>query len=206
MTKIESIRKKINSAKNYSNEFIEKISNELLKTASESNSFPVQIDNILKELDFKVCKIEMNERIGGLIIIGNKLIKNYDADKIIAVRKEEIEEQQRFIMAHELAHYLFDYEKEKIKYTNDEEKSELEVQAEGLEYADLYMKDHHTGIIKEIRANLFAANLLMPRKIFEREYNKNLGNPDFYETLRKFFGVKKEAVEKRIYELGLPPV
>ena len=97
---------------------------------------------------------------------------------------------QRFTIAHELAHYIFDvmidtpyYE---AYYRIDEEKNKE---------------------IKEYRANKFAANLLIPNSIFIPRYEYLTNKLSNKSTVNKFlsrdFSVSLTAIEKRVQELKL---
>lgn len=96
---------------------------------------------------------------------------------------------QRFTMAHELGHYIFDYDGKH-------------------EYANEYnLSEHHVKIPEEQRVNRFAAALLMPKDIFIDKYKarKTLGYEDvkLCSLLSDEFEVSETAVSKRIVELGL---
>ena len=62
------------------------------------------------------------------------------------------------------------------------------------------MKD---SVELQINANKFAANLLMPEKEFEQQYNKYYNDIDLYAKLEEYFQVSRRAIDRRIIELGL---
>lgn len=114
--------------------------------------------------------------------------KNYDSDKVIAVNNKDNAGHQRFTMAHELAHYLFDFDVSK-----------------NIIYYNTYnTKENDSNI--ERRANFFAANLLMPEKIFKKEFQRVVVKSNLYVTVERLsdlFQVSGEAVRRRINELSL---
>ena len=91
-------------------------------------------------------------------------------------------------MAHELAHYLFDFDvSNQIVYYNTYNTFEDENE-------------------EERRANYFAANLLMPEKKFKKEFDNVVIKNNLYVTVEKLsqiFQVSGEAVRRRISELSL---
>lgn len=98
-------------------------------------------------------------------------------------------EWKRFIIAHEIAHYILHYSAAKTK---------------GI-YAH---RDHKKGKNEsENEADFFAANLLMPRKKFLEKYNelteKKLQQEEVVLLLAKKFQVTQKMVERRIEELSL---
>lgn len=152
------------------------------------NEIPVPIVAIMKSLNFQVILGELEDEISGIIGIDETLRKNYDSDKVIAVNNKDNAGHQRFTMAHELAHYLFDFDVSK-----------------NIIYYNTYnTKENDSNI--ERRANFFAANLLMPEKIFKKEFQRVVVKSNLYVTVERLsdlFQVSGEAVRRRINELSL---
>lgn len=107
-------------------------------------------------------------------------------ERNIIVNDNRSIETKRFIITHELAHFLLHYQKngkffkhrENVKGKNSEEND----------------------------ADYFAACLLMPKKNFESQYNLLRKNKDFsYERiineLQLKFGTPRESIERRINEV-----
>ena len=159
------------------------------KIISDLNSkeFPIPIVKIMRELDFYVGMQELDDNLSGYIVIDKNLEKKFHKDKLVCVNSKDTLGHQRFTIAHELAHYIFDF---------NPESSEV--------FYSAYMTDH-ADEIDEKRANKFAANLLMPKEEFENMYNKfcKENESDLIEKLLNYFEVSKRAVELRIIELGL---
>lgn len=107
---------------------------------------------------------------------------------LISVHQYDSPERQRFTLAHELMHYLYDkdfIEKTDGKYT------------ERITFRDKDEEKNKNDI--ERQANLRASNLLMPEEDFRNEYNQNHD----LEKIGKLFGVSKSAAWVRAKMLNL---
>lgn len=157
------------------------------------NESATPIVKIIREFGIDICRAKrISEGISGVIYAGGNTKKVYDSDKIIFTDDSEPFEHQRFVMAHELAHYLFDY------LGNPERLNA------SCTFAETYPRKNHNSV-NEIRANRFAAELLMPKKLFIKQYNSAMdeSNSRFYtiKYLARYFQVKESSVEKRIHEV-----
>ncbi len=116
----------------------------------------------------------------------------YGYKKIILVNKNDELFHQRFVIAHELAHYLFDF----LGSSNSENPD--------IEFTDTYSKDRHETL-EEKRADKFAASILMPEELFIDQYNfaqKRYSSRIFITIyLSRFFEVSVNFVDKRIEEV-----
>ena len=149
---------------------------------------PIPIVAIMKSLNFQVVAGELKDEISGIIGIDDDVAKNFKSSKVIAINNKDNVGHQRFTMAHELAHYLFDFDvSNQIVYYNTYNTFEDENE-------------------EERRANYFAANLLMPEKKFKKEFDNVVIKNNLYVTVEKLsqiFQVSGEAVRRRISELSL---
>ena len=149
---------------------------------------PIPIVAIMKSLNFQVVAGELKDEISGIIGIDDDLAKNFKSSKVIAINNKDNVGHHRFTMAHELAHYLFDFDvSNQIVYYNTYNTFEDENE-------------------EERRANYFAANLLMPEKKFKKEFDNVVIKNNLYVTVEKLsqiFQVSGEAVRRRISELSL---
>ena len=155
---------------------------------------PTPIIKIVQDFGFKACKAaNMPKDISGNIFVGGNTKKNYGTDKVIIVGDDEPLQHQRFIIAHELAHYLMDYvgsenyKKGKITFSRT------------------YPKINHQSS-EEIRADRFAAELLMPKQVFFPEYRKAMKKSDYSKEytvtyLAKLFNTKESCIQRRIKEV-----
>ena len=146
---------------------------------------PTPIVKIVSDFRFKAFKIEnLGEDISG---------KVFHHDKVIVVQAKEELYHQRFIIAHELGHYLLDY----IGNPTFEDPKKL--------FSKTYIKAEHESF-EDILADKFAAELLMPSRLFLQKYinimDYSRNNIVFTVTyLSVFFEVKKEKIIKRIAEI-----
>lgn len=164
----------------------------------DSHERSIPIKTIAECFGFKVYAQEtIPDNAAGNIYVGGTTKKLYGHDKVIIAGKNEKFAHQRFIIAHELGHYLMDYVG-----------SALEKNPKKL-FAQAYTKENHgTGDIKEDRADRFAAELLMPADEFAAEYAKVMKSVEFDErfaipTLAAYFEVKENSVIRRLVETGL---
>lgn len=133
------------------------------------------------------------EDISGNIFIGGNTKNDYGKDKVIIVGAKESFPHQRFIIAHELAHYLMDY----IGSDKSNDKN--------FTFSKTYPKINHDSI-EEIRADRFAAELLMPKKLFLNQYVKAMKKSDYSKAytityLSELFKVKESCINRRLQEV-----
>lgn len=130
--------------------------------------------------------------LSGIIFIGGTTEKIYGKDKIILVDENDSLKHQRFVIAHEIAHYLLDCLTDATY--NDSRKL----------FSEGYPKHNHDSV-KERKADMFAAELLMPTTLFIEQYNiakEENSNPMFIIMyLSDYFQTKMSSIEKRIVEV-----
>lgn len=145
----------------------------------------VDIEMILKEcddVDLQFCDFEDNNVIDGTIEFKNGFY-------IIKINKNKSEERKRFTMAHEYSHYLFDR-------TMLKENSHKDLVLYRTNYANNITDKKSV----DVRANYFAAELLMPEGVFRSKNNDMRG--DIYK-MADFFKVSTLAVKVRYSQLGI---
>ena len=189
MCVFDEMRKENNYFKDfYDVEKIEIIATEIREMFGLKET-PTQIANILNKVGFKIYSLEMDETLSGRIGIANEFKEISGSKKILQINSKDNRGHQRFTMAHELGHYIFDYDGHN-RYANAYSLAEDDVNSPG-----------------EIRVNRFAAALLMPKNIFVDKYTarKTLGLDEvsICKSLAEEFEVSETAVSKRIVELGL---
>lgn len=137
--------------------------------------------SIAQIMGFKLYTAKFKKRnLSGTIGISKDLKNKYGSEKVIILNNEDTDEHILFTLAHELAHYIFDYKKDDIGYSNTYYTNEIQNDSEA-------------------RANRFAAAFLMPATKFIKEYSKN-GD---IRSLSKLFKVPETSVQIRLQELDL---
>ncbi len=136
----------------------------------------------LKDIDTVPVKIGTLATMLGLIVEYKEMPYGHsgclDGNKV-SLNPVYPNRRTRFTLAHEIAHYIYD--------------------ENGNRFDDIAKYDEKNAQ-QEIRANQFAAKLLMPEKKFKEIYKKY--NCSEWET-SEFFGVSSSAVEYRAVNLGL---
>lgn len=152
----------------------------------------VPVVEILINLGFKIFQSEL-EPVGlsAYIAVDPKFENVYGSNKITCVHIMDSVGHKKFALAHELGHYLFDFD-----------------ESESLYYYNTYFpeKDESAEDPKEKRANQFAANLLMPKEEFMKrleDYKKLESKADIVNALGRYFVVSPTAVIRRFDELGI---
>lgn len=162
----------------YTKKQISNIASDILRAYSD-NKYPIKMVNLAHNIGLKVFKTTFDRSdVSGMI-------KAQEA-KIYVSENDGIN-RQRFSIAHEIGHYVLHY-KGKM-FEEEEEKKHISY------------RDNLSSLgfsIKEIEANFFAANLLMPqdkvRMLYEQEYS--------LDEMAKFFGVSYTAMGHRLEFLG----
>lgn len=191
---VSSLKKKNKDGYVYSIEDIKKIATDILDNIGYySSRGATPIVKIASEFEFKTYKETLKDGRSGDIHINGDTKEKYNHDKIILVNKNDEYFHQRFVVAHELAHYLFEF------------LGNPEYQNVNKAFTDTYCKDHHEKE-EEKRANIFAAEIMMPEKLFVQQYNiasKENNNRMFIVMyLSRFFETSIESIEKRLTEVS----
>jgi len=159
-------------------------------------NLPINLDKLASELNITVQYKPLREDVSG------KIDYHKSEDTVnIDINSNEFNLRQRFTLAHEISHFIYDID------FNEEFKLEDNKQT-------LYRNEGIDPI--EIRANKFAEKLLMPRKIFIEKMQEiknklfpdlenKIGVPNIYkivEELSSTFEVSKPAVIMRLSSIG----
>lgn len=181
-------------ANTYSIQEAELLADKVLEISGYANqSIPIPILKIIRNFDFNVLSVKnIPDDISGNIFIGGSTSKYYDSNQVIVVGDNEVLQHQRFIFAHELAHYLLDY-------LGNEDYANNKI------FSRAYLKMNHDDI-EEVRADRFAAEILMPKKIFIFEYAKAMKKSNYNKVytlnyLSKLFNTKISCINRRIQEV-----
>lgn len=170
---------------------IEEKALKILADANDTGDAVIDIIGLAKNLGFVVGNAELSDDEDGFIIVeeGSKQILGQKTDKLIGVRADQSIEWKRFVIAHEIGHYILHYETMK---------------KHGI-YAHRYHKKGKSE--KENEADFFAANLLMPRERFTKQFEalKKVGltTEEMTLILAKRFCVTEIMTKRRFEELNL---
>lgn len=148
----------------------------------------VPIIELAKIMGFKIYTAKFKDRnLSGTIGISKKLVNRYKSDKVIILNNQDTDEHILFTLCHELAHYIYDYESNAHN-----------------EYSNTYRTNEAINA-KEMRANRFAASLLMPKESFKEAYSELTNNIDdkniIVQGLSDAFNAPKTAVRIRMKEV-----
>ncbi len=151
----------------------------------------VGIIKILNGFGIRTYMDDLQPReLSAYIVIDPRLMEKLGSNRVACVNSNDSDEHKRFAIAHELAHYLFDYDEFKqVTYFNTYIAGEAEPTDD-----------------KELRANRFAACILMPEDVFRDKYiewKDKYSKPDLINNLNSYFRVSPRAIQRRFNELGI---
>ena len=167
----------------------EKAKEVLKETFGEKITIPIDIVEVVKRKKFTLVNALLDENDDGFIIVDNsaKKILGFDTNKLIGVNSSRSLFWKRFIIGHELGHYVLEHKESEKQFAR---------------------RDHRKGKDKRENAiDYFSAAILMPKDEFKKMYdafnkpevNKNL----LVEFLANQFQVTKQMAARRIEEVGL---
>lgn len=150
----------------------------------------VPIVEILTKMGFKIYQSNLEpDSLSAYIAIDPKFEEVFESNKIACVNINDNIGDKRFALAHELAHYIFDFDEE-----------------ESLYYYDTYFQGKDEKDMAGRRANKFAINLLMPKATFQKTFDKCKelqSKADIVNALGRYFLVSSTAVLERLNEFGI---
>lgn len=171
----------------------EKIAEKILLSSgyyNEDDSVP--IIKIVKDFGFKAYKETLDDDLSGDIYINGNTFEEYGHCKVIVVNRNDEFYHQRFVIAHELGHYLFDF------------LGKTEFADPTVKFTNTYRKNEHMSFSEQI-ANRFAASILMPENAFIKQYNiaHEIDSSRMFIImyLSRFFETTIDSIEKRIWEV-----
>lgn len=151
------------------------------KILSESGALtlPIPVETVAMNSQIRISRAPSSEFSGMLI--------RKDGYALIGINSGESSVRQRFTVAHELGHFYLHEEKDTF-----------------IDFRD--KKGTTSQTPREKQANMFAAALLMPRKLIEVDV-KQLGKDGFTEDeldrLAKKYDVSADAMRYRLINLNL---
>lgn len=139
-------------------------------------TLPLDIESFIKKQGIKIIWEDMDNDISGYI-------EKRGNDWIIGINKYHAPRRQRFTLAHEYAHFVFD------KKLIEEERKHFDT---------ILFRGKESNLMEQ-RANEFAANILMPQRLFEQFLEEGIRN---LSDLADKFNVSPAAIRYRAYKLG----
>lgn len=150
-------------------------------------TIPVPIEEIAGELDITEIRFMETEGFeGGLIAFDDK------SEGIILLNPKSSKQRQRFTIGHELGHFLIP------THTTDGNRN-FSCTKEDLQASS----SDKNASRREIEANLFSAELLMPEQYFKTDI-RQFGEPDIehIRSLAKRYNMSTESTARRYVELN----
>ncbi len=146
---------------------------------------PVPVQQIARDLNIEVRFSPTREDVSGALVVKG-------GAAFIAVNDAHHENRQRFTIAHEIGHFYLHDPKEGAHFDED---------------FRVYGRNGKSSTAtdpKEVEANQFAAELLMPQKFLLADFSGMKGDrEEIVVRLAKKYKVSPQAMEYRLANLGL---
>ncbi|MBV9215319.1 MAG: ImmA/IrrE family metallo-endopeptidase [Acidobacteria bacterium] len=154
-----------------------------LESAYNKGNIPVNLELIAEELGILVRHGKINNDVSGVIF-------KEGTETVIGINEGEPPERQRFTLSHEIGHFVLHRERD------------LCVTSQRL------FRKPASGDFREMEANAFAAELLMPKQAIENAVLKLSADEVVSKVseLAKTFGVSEQAMTYRLANLQLFPM
>lgn len=166
---------------------VEKRANEVL-AAHGIDRAPVPVERIVQAEGASLQFEAFDGDVSGMLL-------RHDDRTVIGVNAAHPTTRQRFTIAHELGHY----------FLHDSDRELFVDRSARIKWRDA--KSSTATHTEEIEANRFAAALLMPRDLVEREAERLLpladSDDDLIGQLSEMFKVSTEAMRYRLENLGV---
>ena len=124
------------------------------------SSAPVNIKQLIKKLNVNMKPDELGAEVSGLLVIeNNRIVIGYNSNESLV--------RQRFTLAHEVGHFIL--------HCNNSKKDKIFVDK------IMFRKNFSSNIERrqEMQANIFAASLLMPKNLVEKEFELIINSSDY---------------------------
>lgn len=170
------------------NQDIERIVDSIIEKAKIFKA-PVNVETICQNHDITLESIAAEDNLSGFFLV------NDNNKKIIGYNKNHSPNRIRFTIAHELGHFQLHYQNDQ-KFFIDNGSSKF------------FRNDVSSlGTLRQEReANAFAAALLMPTILLEKEIKKlslKKNNEEMIFKLSGIFNVSEESMKFRLVNLGV---
>lgn len=166
-------------------EQLENILESFLKKNKIKLKAPVDVFDLATKLGFDVRGAEFKENIDGLIIVdeNKEAISEFISNKVIVYNCKKNINDKKFIVAHELAHYIY------AKIKNENKK------------LILALRDHNVGYSndnEEQEMDYIAAAILVPKDSFKKTYSENSS----VSSLADYYKVSEKLAHRRVSEIN----
>ena len=146
-------------------EMIERRANETRKKLKKPNECNIDIEELIQAHNIYYIPKRLPDNISGASMITE------NGKKIIVVNKDQPEKRKKFTVAHELGHLVLGHDTP----LNTQDKAIANNNRQPKNPSQILFRDDKTSEgsdWREIEANHFAASLLMPKEILNKEINK----------------------------------
>ncbi len=162
------------------------IAAKILQKKFNLETVPVDVKKIAQEMNIVIEEANFeNENISGYL-----KRKSKEGNPLIVVRTQDLENRKRFTIAHELGHYILHKDDSVLVDGN-------------LIFRDIISST--ASDIKEIQANQFASELLMPTVLLLEDIEKKMKlKIDLFQIIKELayqYGVSNEAMTIKVGKL-----
>jgi Zn-dependent peptidase ImmA (M78 family) len=165
---------------------------QLILNSFKIHTAPIPIEDVVNKSGLNLLPFDFGNDVSGVLYI-----KNETAD--IGYNPNESKVRQRFTIAHEFGHYILHRDNEKVFIDNENYYQSIMFRSSKL---NLSAEDYQ----KEKQANSFAAAILMPIKLVQKELMDysgfDLSDNTMITELAKKFEVSIQAMSFRILNLA----
>lgn len=166
---------------------------QLILNSLKLHSAPIPVDDVAKRSGVILVAFDLGEDVSGLLHMK-------EGSASIGFNPNESKLRQRFTIAHELGHYFLHREDDKIFVDNENYYQSIMFRT--TKQLNLSDSDYQ----REKEANAFAAALLMPQNLIQKELKKyngyDLSDNSMITELAKKFEVSIQAMSYRIINLA----
>lgn len=168
---------------------MEAIISSFIKQENINIKIPVDIFDIATKLGFDVRGAEFKDTLEGILIVDERIekIPSFNSNKIIAYNCKKDINSKKFIVAHELAHY--------INEKNSSQDASIVYAAR--DHEELYSND-----IEEQKMDYMAAALLIPKNDLLKNFSiKSKNKGEMTQKIASKYNVTIDMAARRIEEV-----